>query len=64
MGTHAARSHAASPEDNEADGVYAYGMPSDTNSEEIILQKMDPVHMEPGHGIMRTRDVTVKYSDN
>lgn len=57
-GVHTARSHAASPDDADADGVYAYGMPSDANSEEIILQKMEPVH-----GIMRTRDVTVKYSD-
>ncbi len=32
-------------------------VPSDTNSEEIILQKQ-----EPGHGIVMTRDVTVRYS--
>ena len=44
------------PDDYSADAVY--GVPSDTNSEEIILQKP-----EPSHGIIRTRDVTVRYSD-
>ena len=32
-------------------------VPSDSNSEEIILQKQ-----ETAKGIMRTRDVTVRYS--
>jgi hypothetical protein len=32
--------------------------PSDTNSEEIILQKQDAPH-----GIMLTRDVTVRYTN-
>jgi hypothetical protein len=35
------------------------GVPSDSNSEEIILQKQE----SPGsRGIMMTRDVTVRYS--
>lgn len=46
----------SSPDDYSADTIY--GTPSRTNSEEIILQKP-----EPSHGIIRTRDVTVKYSD-
>lgn len=46
----------SSPEEYSTDAIY--GMPSHTNSEEVILQKP-----EPSHGIMCTRDVTLKYSD-
>ncbi|KXH35419.1 hypothetical protein CSIM01_10178 [Colletotrichum simmondsii] len=41
-----------------AEAVYAGALPSDTNSEEIILQK------EHGRGIVCTRDFSVKYSEN
>jgi CCR4-NOT transcriptional regulation complex NOT5 subunit len=39
-----------------ADAIY--DMPSHTNSEEVILQNPNP-----SNGIMRTRDVTLKYSN-
>ena len=42
----------------EAVDVVGGGHVSDTNSEEIILQKP-----EPARGIMMTRDVTVRYSN-
>ncbi|UQC86562.1 uncharacterized protein CLUP02_12064 [Colletotrichum lupini] len=41
-----------------AEAMYAGALPSDTNSEEIILQK------EHGRGIVCTRDFSVKYSEN
>ncbi|KAK1489030.1 hypothetical protein CCUS01_14692 [Colletotrichum cuscutae] len=41
-----------------AEAMYAGTLPSDTNSEEIILQK------EHGRGIVCTRDFSVKYSEN
>ncbi|KAL2882025.1 hypothetical protein SGCOL_002766 [Colletotrichum sp. CLE4] len=40
------------------EAVYAGGLPSDANSEEIILQK------EHGRGIVCTRDFSVLYSEN
>lgn len=46
----------SSPNGYSADAIY--DMPSLTNSEEVILQ-----NQEPSNGIVRTRDVTVKYSD-
>ncbi len=53
-----ARSPAGTSQDySSAEAVDA--VPSDTNSEEIILQKQETVK-----GIMRTRDVTVRYSSN
>ncbi|KAK4242820.1 hypothetical protein C8A03DRAFT_29057 [Achaetomium macrosporum] len=50
-----ARSRRTSPHNYSAEGVDA--VPSDNNSEEIILQKQDTPH-----GIMMTRDVSVRYS--
>ncbi|KAL2133536.1 hypothetical protein VTI74DRAFT_8758 [Chaetomium olivicolor] len=51
---HATRSGSHEYSSTEAVGG---GVPSDTNSEEIILQKQ-----ETGRGIMMTRNVTVQYS--
>ncbi|KFY40139.1 hypothetical protein V495_05595 [Pseudogymnoascus sp. VKM F-4514 (FW-929)] len=46
----------SSPGDYSTDPIY--DMPSHTNSEEVILQ-----NPKPPHGIMCTRDVTLKYSN-
>jgi hypothetical protein len=40
------------------EGFYTYGVTSDSKSEELIIQKPEPVR-----GIVLTRDVRVQYSD-
>ncbi|KAK4154633.1 hypothetical protein C8A00DRAFT_32589 [Chaetomidium leptoderma] len=54
-------SHESRSSNEGAAGVHDAGVPpSDTNSEEIILQKHDD---SIPHGIMMTRDVSVRYSN-
>ncbi|KEZ39579.1 hypothetical protein SAPIO_CDS9485 [Scedosporium apiospermum] len=52
------RAHVASVGNSSTEAIYIGGQPSDSNSEEIILQNLDK-----DRGIMLTRDFTVKYSD-
>lgn len=52
----AARSRVTSPDHSSTEAVDA--LQSDTNSEEIILQKTEPT----AKGIMISRDVSVRYS--
>lgn len=55
---HAASPVGASQDYSSAEAVDA--VPSDSNSEEIILQKQDSAK---GRGIVMTRDVTVRYTN-
>jgi hypothetical protein len=52
----AGRSRVRSPDQSSTEAVDA--LQSDTNSEEIILQKMEPA----ARGIMISRDVSVRYT--
>jgi hypothetical protein len=52
----AARSRVTSPDHSSMEAVDA--LQSDTNSEEVILQKMEPT----AKGIMISRDVSVRYT--
>ncbi|OHE92274.1 hypothetical protein CORC01_12443 [Colletotrichum orchidophilum] len=54
----AVRSPVALDGRSSAEAMYAGAVPSDANSEEIILQR------ENGRGIVCTRDFSVKYSEN
>lgn len=52
------RSQVTSGEHSSSEAIYTYELPSDSNSEELILQQQDGTN-----GIIRTRQFTVQYSN-